>query len=219
MNFKSKKWTVPLLLLLIFISVAIFIQFSMGLGIFRDDAKGLFLNSFSKNPFSKQSEVSVSLLDSKLKLDFDLTKEDKPKFNTFVRNWFGESKDIKKISLSIDKSLSEFLQSGLPTKLILDIDERSLNFKSYSAASLQNPLVKSDFEFATASGKLSVKYTDPSKYQLSIQNPGDLVYFATSSGALTISEKIEGLFQTLPKLATIELTVNGKNIAGKIVLK
>lgn len=204
MNFRSKKWTILLLVFLIIFSLGVFIQFS--------------LNSFSQNPFSRQSGVNISLVDLKLKLDFDITKEERPQFNAFIRNWFGETDEINNISFAVDENLEEFLKASLPVKLILDTDGKTLNFKSKSVVPLQNPLVKNDFEFATGSGKLSVKYTDPSKYQLSIENPADLVFYATSSGTLTISQKIERLFQTLPKLATIELNVSGKNIAGKIVL-
>lgn len=208
MNFRSKKWTIVLLVFLTIFSIGVFIQFSLGLKIFGP-----------QNLFAPQSSVNISLVDSKLKLDFDITQEEKPQFNAFIRNWSGVTEDINNLTLAIDENLAEFLRPILPIKLILDTDGKKLNFKSQVVASLQNPLVKNNFEFATGAGKLSVKYTDSSKYQLLAENPGDLVFYATSSGTLTISQKIEGLFQTLPKLATIELTVNGKNIAGKIVLK
>lgn len=219
MNFRSKKWTVPLLLLLIFISVAIFIQFSMGLGIFRDDAKGLFLNSFLKNPLSKQSRLGVSISGNKLTLNFNLTPEDKSVFNAFVKKWFGIDEEIKTLDLEVDKNTLNLFNPILPADLGLTITDKSLEFKSRSSLVLKDALIKNNFEFASGAGKINVGYSDNSKYQLQIQNPSDLTDYATSSGILTISNKLEGLFKSLPQVATIELTVNGKNIAGKIVLK
>lgn len=208
-----------MLLVLIFLSVGIFIKFSLGFTSFGRDFKGLFLNSFSQNPFTKQSELNVSIVNSKLNLNFQLLEEDKPKFAIFVKNWFGDAEDIKTVSLGIDESLAALLAPNLPLDLQLKIFDKSLEFKNQGLPGLQNALVKTDFELATGSGKLSVKYTDPSRYKLEINNPEDLAFYATSSGILTASDKIEGLFKSLPQVATIELNVNGKNISGSIKLK
>lgn len=219
MNFRSGKWTVPLLLFLILLSVGIFIKFSLGFKTFDQDLAGLFLNSFSKNPFSKQSRLNVSLIDLKLNLIFSLTEEDKPKFQAFIRNWFGESEEVKNVSLGLDKNLKAFLSPNLPVDLNLKISEKSLEFTGQNTPGLQNALIKTDVEFATGEGKLSLKYSDSSRYQLVVENPEDLVSYATGSGIITASEKLEGLFKSLSQAATIELNVNGKNISGSIKLK
>ncbi len=219
MNLKSKKWVIPLLVLLIFISVAIFIQFSLGFGYFRNTQIGIFLNSFSKNPFTKQSSVNISNSGDKLNIKFNLTPEDRPIFNSFVNNWFGTNKSINTIDLEIDQNTLNFLEPIMPVDLDLTIAEKSIEFKNQSAPLLQNALIKNDFEFASGSGKINVIYTDNSKYQMNIENPADLVDYATSSGTLTISNKLDSLFKSLPQVATIELNVNGKNISGKIMLK
>src|SRR3989344_5598549 len=216
MNFKSKKWTIPLLLVLIVLSVGIFIKFSLGFASFDRDFKGLFPNSFSQNPFAKQSEVSISVIDSKLKLDFKLLEEDKPKFQAFTKRWFGVSEEIKTLDLGIDENLTALVAPNLPVDLELTISDKSLEFKNQNLPGLQNALIRTDFEFATGSGKLSVKYTDSSRYRLEIENPEELVFYATSSGFLMASDKLEGLFKSLPKVATIELNVNGKSILGSI---
>lgn len=219
MNFKSRKWTVLLLLLLIFLSAGIFIKFSLGFKTFDRDLSGIFLNSFSKNPFAGQSRLNISLTDLKVNLDFNLTEEDKPKFQEFIGNWFGVTEEVKNVSLGVDKGLKAFLLPNLPAELALKISEKSLEFVGQNSPGLQNALINTDLEFATGSAKLSLKYLDATRFQLAIENPDDLVYYATSSGMITASDKVEGLFKSLPRVATIEVNVNGKNISGKVVLK
>lgn len=212
---KSKKWTIPLLVALIILAIGIFIQFSLGFTNFEN----FFLNTFSQNPFKKQSQVNVSIVDNKLNLNFELIDEDKTPFKSFINNWFGVDEEVKSLSFGIDENLKSQIAPNLPVDLNMEVSEKQLDFKSQSISPLQNPLVKTDIDFATGSGSLKVKYTDNSKYQIQIENPDELVRYATSSGILAVSSKISGLFQTLPKISTIELILNGKNIAGKIVLK
>lgn len=219
MNFRSRKWTVLLLVFLIILSLGVFIKFSLGFNYFDRDFKGLFFNSFSKNPFARQSELKVSLTDLRLNLDFELIEEDKPKFKSFVKNWFGVDEEVKSLGFGIDENLKVNLSPNLPADLNLEIYDKYLKFKSQGSPGLQNALVKTDFNFATASGKFSLKYSDPSRFHMEMKNPEDLIFYATSSGILTASGKLDGLFKSLPQVATIELNVNGKNISGQIVLK
>ncbi len=219
MNFKSKKWTIPLLLVLISLAIGVFLLVSLGSDFFKGDLKSRFLGNFSQNPFKKQSQVTASLVDSKINLNFDLIPEDKAKFAWFIENWFETSEEITSLSFGIDENMKAMLAQNLPVDLKLIVAEKSLTFNSSIVPDLQNPLVKSDIEFATGSSKLNVQYTDSGKYQLKVEDPSDLANYATSSGKLTASSKLEGLFKTLPKVATIEMRVNGKNISGLIRLK
>ncbi len=219
MMFKSKRWQILLLISLILLSVGIFIKFAVGTDALSANVRSMFLGTFTQNPFKKQSEVKVSLIDSKINMAFDLIEEDKAKFAAFVNNWFGVAEEIKNLSFGIDESMKAMFSQNLPVDLKLTITEKSVGFSSNMLPGLQNALVKNDIEFATGSSKLDVEYSDSSKYHLKIENPADLAYYATSSGILTASTKIEGLFKSLPKVATIELNVSGKNISGKIVLR
>lgn len=219
MNFKSKKWTILLLIFLIVLAISIFIQFSLGLGVFRNDIRSLFLNTFSQSPFNKQSRVDVSLIDSKLKLNFEIMNEDKPAFQSFVQNWFGIRDEIKSLDFGIDDNLVQTLSPILPARLNLKITDKTLEFRNQTVPGLQTALTGTDIDFATGSGKFKVRYTGPTQYQLNIDNPADLAFYATSSGILAASSKIDGLFKSLPQVATIELSVTGKNIAGRIVLR
>lgn len=219
MNFRSKKWTIPLLLVLISFAIGIFLIASLGSDFFKGNLKSRFLGTFSQNPFKKQSQVKASLVDSKLNLNFDLILEDKAKFASFIENWFGTNEEITSLSFGVDENIKKILNQNLPVDLKLTITDKSLVFNSSLVAGLQNPLIKSDIEFATGSSKLDIQYTDSAKYQLKIEDPADLANYATASGKLTASTKLEGLFKTLPKVATIELNVSGKNISGSIKLK
>lgn len=219
MNFKSKKWTVLLLIFLIILAIGIFIQFSLGLGVFRSDLKSFFVNTFSQSPFGRQSQINVSTTDSSLKMSFEIIDSDKPVFGNFVRNWFGTNEEIKTLDLNLDKNLIEIISSVLPAKLSLKVTDKSLEFRNQVVPGLQTSITGTDINFATGSGKLQLKYVSPSQYRLYIMNPNDLAFYATSSGMLTASSKIDGLFKSLPQVATIELSVSGKNITGSIRLK
>lgn len=219
MNFRSKKWTVLGLFILIILAVSIFIQFTLGLGVFRSDLKNIFLNSISQNPFHKQSKLNASLVDLQLSLNFEILESDKTAFQNFVWNWFGEQEEIKSIKMAIDKNLAQTLAPILPAKLNLKIADNFLEFKSQSIPELKTTLTGIDIDFATGSGKLKLKYANPTQYHLDIENPNDLAFYATASGLLTASDKIDGLFKSLSQVATIELEVFGKNITGRIVLK
>lgn len=219
MNFKSKKWVIPGLLILIILSIGIFVKVAFDTNLFGSDFRTMVLGTFQKNPFKKQSAVKASLIDSKLNLAFDIIEEDKTKFTTFVYNWFGVVESIETLNFGIDESAKAMLSQSLPVNLSLMISEKSIQFYSRSIPGLQNPLIKNDYEFATGSSTLKVEYSDSSKYHLKIEDPKDLVNYATSSGILTASSKLEGLFKSLPKVATIELNVNGKNVSGFIKLK
>lgn len=217
--FKSKKLIIPALIVLILIAVGVLITASFGTDFWSQDLKVRFLGTFSNNPFRKQSQVNVSLVDSKLNLNFELIPEDELRFASFIRNWFGIDERVKTVSFGIDENMTNALKANLPVNLKLIVDERSLGFNSNIVSGLKNPLINSDVEFATGSSKMNAQVTDSSRYQIKLENPEDLVNYATSSGMLTTSSKIEGLFKSLSKVATIELNVNGKNISGKIVLK
>lgn len=208
MNFRSKKWTVLLLIFLILFTVSIFIQFSLGLG-----------GTFSKSPFRRQSEVSVSLVNSKLKLDFAIIEDDKLALQNFINNWFGAKEEVKSLSIGIDENLAQILLPVLPAKLNIKITDKSLEFQSQGVPGLQTVLTGTEIDFATGSGKIRLKYSNPTEYQLGIENPEDLAIYATESGILTTSSKISGLFKSLPQVATIDMEVSGKNISGRIVLK
>lgn len=219
MNFKSKKWVIPGLLILIILCIGIFAKVAFDTNLFGSDFRTMVLGTFQKNPFKKQSMVKASLIDSKLNLAFDLIDEDKSKFKAFVNNWFGLVENIETLSFGIDENMKSMLSQNLPISVNLVVSEKSIQFYSRSIPGLQNPLIKNDYEFATGSSALKVEYSDPSKYHLKIEDPKDLVNYATASGILTASSKLEGLFKSLPKVATIELNVNGKNVSGLIKLK
>lgn len=218
MNFRSTKWTVILLILLIIFSVGVFLKFSLS----PDSTQGFeakFLGLFSKNLFLKQSHLMVTLSGAKLNLKFDIADQDKQNFSAFLKNLGSDNEEVQTLNIGLDKNTAEVINPVLPAELDLEINDKSLIFKNKTFGGLQNALVKSDIDFATSGGSLKVRYTDNSKYQMQIEKPEALVNYATGSGILTLSSKIEGLFKTLPKVATIELNASGKSISGKVVLK
>lgn len=220
MNFlKSKKWIIPGLVALIILTIALFIKVAFDANVFGSDFRSKFLGAIYGNPFKKQSEVNVSLVDASLNLEFNILEEDKPKFKNFIYNWFGSDKEVKSLSFGIDQNIAQSLKPSLPVTLGLKVTDKNLIFSSVLIPGLQNALIKSDYELATGSSKLNMEYTDSSKYQIKLEDPKDLIVYATSSGMLTTSSKLEGLFKTLPKIDTIDLSVNGKNISGAINLK
>ena len=113
MKFRSNKLLVPLLILLIILSIGVFIQYSLGLSIFRDDVKGYFLNSFIQTPFNKQSQAEIRLNNSKLEINLNLTDQDKPIMKQFLSN-LNQDQDLSFLSLELDKNAAASLAPLLP---------------------------------------------------------------------------------------------------------
>src|SRR3989344_4776841 len=103
-------------------------------------------------------------------------------------------------------------------KLSLDGNNLKINFdvieedKQRFATVLRSSQVGEAKEYASGSGKLSYKTDGSDSLYLTVKDPGEFIKNATSSGVIYLSENSQSLFKVLSKLATIEISVNGKNI-------
>lgn len=215
-----KPQVVPVVLLLILVIL-------LGLGLLKNP--NLFLNlkdfslkaiNFSKEKIDLNKSFAEVFLDGeKLVFKFDISPDDLEGAKSFS-NALGlkDQKFLEGFSIDLDKSTKDKISSIFPNKLFLDFDGKKLKFKSSSISFLKSSLGKKDFKFATGSGKINLNYQNGQDFELNLEKPKDLVTYATISGNLSLSQKIDFLFPIAGKIAKIDLRVSGKTIEGEIEL-
>ncbi len=169
------------------------------------------------NPFEKADYADIFIEDSSLKVKFSIENENK--VQEFLNNLSLTDSVLDGLSLELDSYSLDRLSQILPAKVKITIDGKNLSFKSPNQVILKNPSSKYSYKLATKSGSLVFNNSDLQNFNLEVENPEILVKFATESGKLILSEKLDDLFPILSKISKMELKVYNKAISGEIVLK
>jgi hypothetical protein len=183
--------------------------------------KSFFLGYLEEfNLIPTLSTATLSQEHQKLVLKFDLTDAEKKDAESFSKALNVSPKWLEGITLELDPSSVEKLNIALPLKVNVDFSQNNLNLSSKNNKLLSSSLPKNEYHFATESGKLGFKVLSDREFDLEIIDPAPLALYATSSGELTLSSKIEGsILPILSKIGTIKLKVSGSSINGEILLK
>lgn len=163
-----------------------------------------------------KSGVDLSINDGSLSAKFNINQSDKGRFEAFLYN-LGVS-SVNQISLKLNQSALSALSQDLPTTLTLNISDKDIKFKNQTFTLLKGAIAQ-NFEIASGSGKLSITKSGDYDYSIFITDPAEVLESATSSAQLYLSDKIQGLFPILQRVATINLEVHGHSISGEIQLK
>jgi hypothetical protein len=183
--------------------------------------KSFFLGYLEEfNLIPTLSTATLSKEQQKLIIKFDLTDAEKKDAESFSKAINVSPEWVEGIALELDPSSLEKLNVTLPLKVNVDFSQNNLKLSSKNNKLLSSSLPKNEYNFATESGKLSFKVLSDREFDLEIIDPAPLALFATSSGELTLSSKIEGsILPILSKIGTIKLKVSGSSINGEILLK
>ncbi len=166
------------------------------------------------------STATLSEEQQKLVLKFNLTEKEKKDAEDFSNKLNVSPLWLDGITLQLDPSSLEKLNIALPLKVNVDFSEGDFKFSSTKNKMLSSSLPKNEYSFATSSGKLNFKVISDQEFDLEIIDPSPLALYATTSGELTLSSKIEGsILPILSKIGTIKLKVSGSNINGDLKLK
>lgn len=181
---------------------------------------------FSKYPqvltkdFLEQSSAEILVEGSELKLKFDIKELDQPKARNFLQKLGVQETLLEGVSLELDPRSLEFLRLSTPAQVNLAFGQDSLTWQSKNLAnSLQSSLPKNDFNFATGSARINLKVLNSQSYKIEIKDPKPLVDYASVSGKVVYSRKIEPSLTVLSKIDTITLNVSGQTINGEVKLK
>lgn len=168
---------------------------------------------------SSGSRAEISLVQDRLILRFDLAVDDVALAKRLSEK-LGVTTDWQEgVEVSIDANTAEMLRPFLPAESTILFDDTKVQFLGGTVSFLQSALPKETASFATGSGSVKV-YRDEHQISVLLQQPSDLVVYATESGVMNISGKIDSeLFSLSDKVATIDLRLEKKSLRGEIVLK
>lgn len=174
---------------------------------------------YQRNVFTEKSTVKVWTEEKALKLEFNITREDKQKMQSFNKNLNIDDDYLKGVSLELDDESIQRLKEFLPLNIALTIEPNKVTFGSSILPTFASSLIKETKEFATGEGKLKFTKSTDTEFQLILENPKPLLQYATESGKVMMSDKLHLLFPILDRVGTIEMLVNGKSVSGEIRLK
>jgi hypothetical protein len=167
----------------------------------------------------ERSSTDLYIEDGYLKFKSKITNNDKLKVIEFNRR-LGVSGDyLEGVAIKLDPDSLSKLQPLMPVHVSLDFDNDRVNFFSQGKNLLSPGFSGQNANISTGSGKLSFQANNAQSFNLEIQDPEPVLQYATQSGQLHLSSKLNGLFPILDRVAIINLTVNGKNINGEVKLK
>ncbi len=183
----------------------------------------LALFFFSKNFLLSQtlqkSTASFSIKGSNLKIEFDILNKDQERAKKLSKSLGVDTSWQKGIEIGLESFSLEWLENRLPLKAYLDFEENSLKFNSGPFYTLNNALPEEKMNFSTGAGNLNLTKKRNGDFSLRLKEPEVLLFYATSSGKLKLSEKIQILFPIINKIDTIDITLQEKNIKGRVSLK
>ncbi|MBI3485873.1 hypothetical protein HY025_02905 [Candidatus Daviesbacteria bacterium] len=175
--------------------------------------------SWVKEKLVQKSTADIFIQGNHLKINFKVKDSGQAKLNSLINN-LGVSNDfLNGISLELDSASLAKLSKSLPTQVKLQINDKQISFQGSNTSLLSTGLPNQSFHFASASSSINLKFVSDENYDLEIIDPEPLAVFATSSGTLHLSNKLQGLFPILSKIAKINLVVNGKSLNGELLLK
>ena len=167
----------------------------------------------------RKSEVQIERVGNQLVLHFTIVEEDQIAVQK-LSEYFHVSTDWSRgIEISLDEKTLDLMEGYLPVKSSVTLEDKRIVFSSRSRDFLQSALPKEDVFFATGSGKLRMSNGE-NQFHIQLDNPEVLFSYATESGKLSVSNKVErDLFSFAEKIGTMELRVRPNRLDGSIFLK
>lgn len=165
------------------------------------------------------STATVSKNEGELRIDFDIASKDKQNADIFLARLGASSTVLEGMSLEMGEGVLRRFDKILPLRLKLNFEGKDLVFRNGNISELFSGLSDEFFEYGTGSAKLKFKGQDERNFKLDIDNPKDVLVYATSSGALKLSKKISPVFPILENIDRIKIEMNGKSVMGRIELR
>lgn len=183
-----------------------------------------YLKPLISSKLIQKSSADLIIENKQLKVNFNIVSEDQRMAASFINNLGADSKIIEGLSLDLDDGSIVKLKTVLPVHLTLDISSNRLGFstpmlsRNLSLPKLNSGVVGDTTNFSTGSGKLSIS-AKANALHLEAEDPSPLLKYATESGQLHLSRKLDSLFPIFNKVGRIRLDVAGKSVSGVIELK
>ncbi len=179
-----------------------------------------FTNDYwQKLTFKETSKVRVNTNGTKVFINFEIQDTDRLKFEQFSNNLGVSTKYLEGIELELDNESIEKISQITPLEAALEISESFVKFSSKQTKGLKSSLLKSDVKISTGSANFEMVVNSDSDLRMKVDNPKEVLDFATASSKLNLSSKLTPWFPTLQRIDRMELEVKGKSLNGEIRLK
>lgn len=178
-----------------------------------------FQNISRSKPWIQSSQAYINIERENVQIKFKVASGDQSLIKQFSSNLGVSEEYLSGISFEVDENTKANLEQFLPINVNLDISPKRMGFFTPGIKGLESSLIKDKLEFATGSSKLDLKVRGDKEIELEIQDPEPMLKYATNSGQINLSDKLEPLFPIMEKIATIKLEINGNHLEGEIVLK
>ena len=205
LNFKFYLFCLCFILLVTVISIFLYFDF-----------KGK--NFLSYLNLVDQSKANISLDGKKVIFNFKIADADWQKVQSLSTNLGINSEWVKGLSIELDENSISYIDQSLPSEVFLNFSDKKIELSSSIFPSLSSALPSKRYEIATQSSSLSLLISSETDYELNLKEPATLLKYATISGQVSLSEKLDPLFPIISKIDTIKVDVKGKNIKGEITL-
>lgn len=167
----------------------------------------------------ERSSADVFIEGNHLNFKFKIVKKETQNFGQFAQNLGVNVSVFENLSIELDKDSLEKISPILPVTLFLEFEPKSVKFSDKSLSPLKSAISKSEFEFATGSGKLVLNAKSAQDFYMKLTDPKPLLEYATASGQINLANKTYAMFPILEKIARMELRVNGRYVSGEVILK
>lgn len=208
----------------IFGSIAIFIAGAIALFVVLNPVQAQRIVDLIKKPFQAvdlRSSSSAELYQEQntLKIKFEILEQDRSQFLALSEKLGVGSVWQEGIGLGLDEESMSSIRPYLPLKTDVHVNGNTIQLTGSGFNFLPSGGSGEEVSFATdgATLRYTVGQTSASVF---MDKPAVLVSFATASGKLNLSRKIESeLFSLADKVDTIDVHIKGKSLEGKIVLR
>lgn len=223
-NFKTALKKITSKNSLLILAGVVFVLIPVLLAIsFPQERRSFFLNARTLgenfNLFEK-SKVTVALDGNFLVFKFNkITQNDKPRLLNLLYKLGINQQVLNGFKIEVDEKTRNVLSDFLPLNLDMEIGDKSLEFKNSSFTSLKSAVSSDSYHLASGSASLDFTASDDKVVRVSILEPAQILNYASGSGQLRLSPKLNGLFPILERVSKIELNINQLNFYLKVDFK
>jgi hypothetical protein len=170
--------------------------------------------------FHKSSPATISIQNNQIVIQTEIASSQKGVADQFLGQVGLTEDSVGNMSFGFDQNTINSLNVLMPIKLELNfVNAKELHFIGTIDGNLTSAssLPAANYQLATGSAKLD--YQGGSTMHINVIDPQPLIEYATSSGQLNLSSKLDPAVTNLGKVSTIEIRIENNKISGEILLK
>ena len=208
----------------IFGSIAILIVGVIALFVVLNPVQAQVFVDLIKKPFNAVDLVTANKVEiyrdqNTLRMKFQIEEKDKQSFIMLSEKLGVTTKWQEGISFNLDEESMNQIEPYLPLTTDVSIEGNIVTLTGNAFNFMPSGGVGDEVYFATEGATLKFA-RGTTQADLYLTQPEHLISYATASGKVNLSRKIESeLFSLASKVDTIDIEIKGKSVEGKIVLK